>query len=289
MKTMLWLAVGLLASAPIAAVELVQKVELTEAELGGQANVNWQAGDAAVGASRAVVESPGAGPVEATLLVVEKPAITQRFYALRGRVRHERVQGRAFLEMWSHFPDGSTFFSRTLGESGPMRHLEGDGGWREFVLPFDRQGSAVPPSRLVLRVVLPEAGRVEVAPEEVVQAQRMDGLLTATGAWFGDATGGLVGGIGGALLGLLGAVVGWLGSRGRARRAVVGALIAAVALGAAAGAVGLYAVVVGQPYAVWFSLMMTGGLAVVICGCLLPVLTRRYRELELRRINALDA
>jgi hypothetical protein len=81
------------------------------------------------------------------LTVVEGPAVGGDGYAIMGDVQYSGVVGHAYLEMWSVFPDGSRYFSRTLDDEGPLAAMTGTSDWRSFELPFYLQG-AVPPDRL---------------------------------------------------------------------------------------------------------------------------------------------
>ena len=83
------------------------------------------AGGAGAGKASVQVVNPGPGPLRATLAVFRRPALSTPYWSVRGRVRTEGVAGQGFLEMWSTFPDGSSFFSRTLAAEGPMRSLAG--------------------------------------------------------------------------------------------------------------------------------------------------------------------
>ena len=61
------------------------------------------------------------------------------------------------------------------------------------------------------------------------------------------------------------------------------------AAGVLALTAGVVAVLQHQPYAVVFPLLLLGVLATSICGGLLPIVRRRYAELEMRRLEAADA
>src|SRR5688500_2139218 len=89
------------------------------------------------------------------VLDLKDPKVTHASYAIRGQVKYTEVKGKAYLEMWSHFPDGSFFFSRTLDTSGPMGQLQGTSDWREFVLPFFSQPGKFP-SKIEVNIVLPQ-------------------------------------------------------------------------------------------------------------------------------------
>ena len=56
--------------------------------------------------------------------------------------------------------------------------------------------------------------------------------------------------------------------------------------GLALTATGLYALAAGQPYSIWFFLLMPGVLALCIFGPLGFVARNGYRQAELRRMQA---
>jgi hypothetical protein len=226
-----------------------------------------------------VVSSEGA-PRTVTILTVSDPGVRRSRYAIEGQVRYEGVVGVGYLEMWNRFPQGR-FFSRT--------RLEGSSDWRPFVLPFSNQPGGPPPKELIVNVVLPGRGTVAVGPLRLVQFGDDEDPLAVKGAWWSGRTGGLVGGLTGGLIGCLGALVGVLGGLGKARSVVMGLLTAMLAFGVAALALGVVAVLRSQPYEVFYPLLIVG----FVCGTVplfsLPALRRRYEELELRRMRALDA
>lgn len=222
-----------------------------------------------------------------TVLIMEDPGVTSARYSIVGRVRHERVQGHGYLEMWSEFPDGSAYFSRTLARSGPAQSLQGASGWRQFVLAFNsREGFY--PSHLTLNVVLPGPGVVDLGPIRLEQRAAQDGPASSA-IWWSGTTAGLVGGIAGTILGCLGALIGVLASRGKARQLVLSIMIAEIVFGAVCLVLGIIAVALSQPYAVYYPLLLIGVLCVAINAPLLPKLRARYEGIELRKMNALDA
>lgn len=245
--------------------------------------------DGTTGFARLRVGNATGKPLQVTLATLPAPPITTPYWAVRGQVRSEAVVGQAFLEMWNLFPGGGRFFSRTLGAAGPMRHLEGTQGWRPFALPFQSQPGHPPPSELVVNVFLPGAGQVEVGPLDLVQYDSPAKLLSLEGQWFGGPRAGLLGGLLGGLAGLLGGAIGWCTSRGRARSFVLAAFVALIALGAVTLAAGLAALAAHQPVEVWGGLAAAGALCLAVPAGLLRSVVRRYRELELRRMRALDA
>ncbi len=120
------------------------------------------------------IENLKNAPMQAHLLTIEKPPIGATKYALRGEIRYENVQGRAYLEMWSVFPNGR-YFSRTLGDpgSGPMSQLAGTSAWREFTLPFDSTGESVP-IRIEVNLFLPGRGVVFVGPLSLMEVSSVE-------------------------------------------------------------------------------------------------------------------
>jgi len=213
--------------------------------------------------------------------VIESPGVGGTGYAVRGEVAYEDVVGTGYLEMWSHFADGGSYFSRTLDTQGPMAALQGDSAGREFELPLLLNGAA-PPQRLEINVVLPEGGTVSIGAMSLVS-------LDDTGAWWDDSTAGLIGAVAGTAIGLLGAAVGILAGTGRARRFVVATFAVMATTGLALLVWGIVALAGGQPYAVYYPLLLGGGIITLVFGLGMPGVRRRYRDQELRRIKALDA
>jgi len=226
------------------------------------------------------------GPAREPIWVVESPAVTGDSYAITGRVAYEGVVGDGYLEMWSQFPDGSRYFSRTLDVAGPLAKLSGSSPERAFTLPFFLTPEAKRPSRLEVDVVLPAGGRV------VVSALRFEPDASAAGtpgAWWSAQAGGWIGGAAGSAVGMLGALIGVLCSLGRGRRLVMDGLLAIGVSGLALLAVGGVALALGQPYQVWYPLVLMGVLDPVLAFSLLPTARRRFEALELRRMQAQDA
>ncbi|MEZ6145136.1 MAG: hypothetical protein R3B91_06825 [Planctomycetaceae bacterium] len=225
-----------------------------------------------------------------TLLEIEKPPVTSQIYVLDGRVRYEGVSEQGFLETWNYFPDGGAYFSRTLGISGPMQSLSGESGWRDFSLPFsfEASSSAEPPSRIQLNVVLPKEGTVWLSEVSLRQLPSLVSATTPDGAWWSDRTSGYVGTWMGTTLGLLGALIGVLVGLGRARRFTLSIQILGIAAGTVCLIMGVIALIAGQPYAVYYPLLLCGLIGSVVLGLLRPVVKNRYAHEELRRMQAVD-
>lgn len=84
-----------------------------------------------------------------------------------------------------------------------MMKLQGTSGWRPFALPFDATGAPLPPTRLVLNLVLGR-GTVYLGPLGLSEEDRA-GLGGPS-----EGTANRLGGVAGALVGCIGALIGLL-------------------------------------------------------------------------------
>jgi hypothetical protein len=235
------------------------------------------------------IRHDGPGPALITLAEIEEPGITGQQYAVSGQVRYENVEGSGFLEMLNHFPSGQWFFSRTLANSGPMQSLSGTATWRDFLLPFLLEGNPQKPNRLVINLHLEGPGTVYLTDLTLAHLPGDWSVAAAPDAWWGDRTGGIIGGTLGSLLGLIGAVVGLLAGLGRGRSAAQAMLWITAVLGTVSLALALAALVLSQPYAVWYPLLLIGVLGLVFGLGGMPFLRLRFQQTELRRMQALDS
>jgi hypothetical protein len=104
---------------------------------------------------------------------------------------------------------------------------------------------------------------------------------------FGALYGGIAGGGGGALIGIFGGLIGSvLAPRAIGRRWVLGGMGFVVLLGLAQLGFGLYALLAGQPYGIWFPPTLCGVIYAAVVGSLIPVIRRCYAEAEARRMDA---
>ena len=239
--------------------------------------------------ARLRIENRDGQPLAVTVLTLERPPITSARYAITGTVRYEGVQGTGHLAMWSAFTGGERYFTKTLASEGLLQGLEGSSGWRPFVLPFFNREGGPAPSTLIVDVVLPGLGTVDLGPLRLVQYGSGEDPLAAAGQWWNERTGGLVGGLFGAAAGGLGGLGGGVTPRGRARGLVLAVMRAVTAVGIAALLAGLVAVWRAQPWAVYYPLCLTGVLCAGIFGMLLRPVRQRYEALELRKMRAADA
>jgi hypothetical protein len=280
----------LLSAAVVAAAEeTVQELSWTSLQQSGRvAGGTVLPPDASRPFHRLRVEGAPGRAVRMLVLTIDRPAITRARYALTGLVRYEDVRTAGHLEMWNHFPSGGRYFTKSLAGAGPLRTLDGTSDWRPFVLPFFNDENAPPPTTLTLTVVLPAGGRVDLGPLRLVQYGPMEDPLALSDHWWGDRMGGLVGGVAGGVVGILGSLLGWLGGTGRARRFVLGSARALIAVGVVTFVAGAVAWTRGQPYAVYYPLLLVGGITALVLGTALPALRKRYEAQELRRMRALD-
>jgi hypothetical protein len=149
------------------------------------------------------IESAGVHP----LLVLDEPGVAPPRFALEGTIRHQDVEGTAYLEMWVVLPDGGRYFSRTLAEAGVLASMTGTSDARPFALPFELGEDGPTPSRLEINLVTEGAGEFWISPLTVVGGSAPSG---------GGAPLALVwvGAVGVALLGAVGT---WLVMRARRR------------------------------------------------------------------------
>ena len=229
------------------------------------------------------------------LLELPDPGVTAPVYALKGMVRYENVEGDAYLQMDSHFAGKGTFFSKTLGPSGPLGKLTGSSDWRAFTLPFYanvgdqvQAGETLTPGKLTLGLYLPAGGTVFLRDIRLYQYATGEDPMRASGQWLGSRALILLGAIGGSAIGVWGAVAGSLASRGKARGFVIGSATVLIVFGIACLGGGIAALATGQPYGVYFPLLLFGGIVVMVVGGLRRMLPRRYEALELKKMQALD-
>lgn len=233
-------------------------------------------------------ENPENQPKTVQLFVLDNPALRGIRYGIRGSVRYENVARESYLEMWSYFPDGGACFSRTLGSSGPTGSLSGSAGWRPFSLPFFSDEKTGTPNRLEFNVVFTGPGTVYLGPPQLVQYDATEDPFATPGAWWGDRAGNLLGAIAGSIFGCVGGAIGTLAGLGKARRLVFLLAGASLVLGIPSLVAGIVALALGQPYAVWYPLLLLGVIVTAVIGANLPGLRRRYEQIELRKMAAMD-
>jgi hypothetical protein len=287
-SALLTIGYSLLVSTTLSGDEVVRSISWQELATAGTLTSGTvvQSSGGVDGPSLRVVHN-GKTPTAFPLVTIDQPGISAMRYVLKGRVRYEGVATGSYLEMWNHLPEGA-FFTRSMDLTGPMGRLDGTSEWRDFVLPFNRTGAS-PPRKLVFNLVLAGSGTVEIGPVTLVQLSSDEHPADAAGAWWSARQAALIGSIAGSAMGILGAVIGWFGSTGRARGFVLGTLKAFAWLGVVALVLGVAAAAAGQPSTVYYPLILLGTIGASLGFTLPRSMSRRYEELELRRMQALDA
>lgn len=90
----------------------------------------------------------------------------------------------------------------------------------------------------------------------------------------------------GASCGVLGALAGVLAPRGKGKAIVIGGMFVMVAIGVSSLVTGAVVAFGGAPYIVYYPLLLIGFVLSVVTGPLIPVVRRRYREADVRRLEA---
>lgn len=218
----------------------------------------------------------GDTPVDVLFFHQEIQGVGEEVLWYEASIRGENVMKRAYLEMWANFSDGNSYFSRGLSQS-----LKGTKGWRACQTPFFLKKGQTPSSMdMGLRFEGP--GTVWLDNVRLVAAPR---------EWHSHPAGiilGVLGGLYGVLLGCWGALCGILSSRGKGRGLILASGIFLILLSAVFLVLGIYFFASGKPYDLWYPCVLSGGLVLVLMGVLVPVVMRRYRQMETRRMSAIE-
>lgn len=226
-------------------------------------------------------------PTRLPLAVLDALSPTTKAFAVEGQIKYRDVEGEAYLEMWVVFPDGRRFFSRTLAENGPLQKITGTSEWRAFSLPFNVSDQLPEYVKLEINVFMPGAGIIDISPLRIVNLS--PDLFRQQTYWWTGQTGGWIGGSLGMSIGLLGALLAYLVRKRIAFRVVRGVLVVELVVGAVCMVAGIIAVVYSQPFMVYYPLLLVGMLACVLVAVGEFRLRRHYREIELRKMRAMDA
>ncbi len=263
-------------------VETVREINWTRVAKSGQIAavtlVFDERRDAKPGVSILRTQNSKSTPLTATILTIANPEIHESNYALIGSIRYSDVAGKGYLELWNHFSSGEKFFARTLGTFGLMDSLEGTSDWREFALPFMNKDDAAAPEKLVLNVVLPGRGTVELSSLKLIQYAHDDDPFVESGPWWSDRSAGLLGGLFGCVCTIIGVIIGLLTAQTRARRFVFVLIDGMIVLGVIAIVAGLVAIVGSQPYEVSYPLLLVGVILTLVASFNRHTIRLRYNE-----------
>ncbi len=208
-------------------------------------------------------------------------------YSISGQYRCENVEGKAHLEAWAVYPDGA----RKQLSDGPMIYvlppeITGTSDWRDFEFPFNFV-VAIPESvSLEINVVMPGKGKIELS------GLRLSDRGVPAGQWFDGRTSGVIGGVLGAIGGIYGGVIGclcgFLAPRGKGKRWIKGLFLSGIIFAIVYLIFGICALILGQPYHVWYPFVLVGGIMCFVMSMTFPQINRVYAQAELRKMQALD-
>ncbi|MCP4642802.1 MAG: hypothetical protein GY851_20310 [bacterium] len=235
--------------------------------------------DSADGNGSLVIRYAGGAPV--TVIVAEM--LSSNDDPLQGctleytaSLKGEELAAPAYLEMLCEV-DGNAYFSRALNDP-----FTGTTDWRASSTPFFLRPQDPPVDKVLLGVRMEGAGTVKVDGICLTKQPLTGAPPYARWAWMPGTGLGIAGGLFGILSGVF-------ASRGRGRTLLlaygwgvffvcVGLLIAGL----------LMFVLGGYPLGQAFAIAFPGALGSVLFGILTPVLSRRCREAEMRRLAAMD-
>lgn len=233
------------------------------------------------------ITNTDAAPKPVRLTNIEDLSPAGNTFALEGKVRYADVQGDAYLEMWVVFPDQSRYFTRTLADFGQMQKITGSADWRPFILPFRINGPLPEKVTLEVNAYMPGKGTIDITPLKLLNPMPENALLA--GAWWSGQTAGWIGGGLGSLIGILAALVAFLIQKGASPLTLRSILAIELLLGLISTAIGLVALLASQPYHVYYPPLLIGILTCVLVAINEFKLRRHAREIELRKMHAMDA
>jgi hypothetical protein len=109
-----------------------------------------------------------------------------------------------------------------------------------------------------------------------------------TEPWFPIQYAWVPGTLYGVAAGGMGAIVGWLVPKGRARQGLLRAWFSLWAVAVILLLAGVAALLGGQPWDVWFGILLPGVIGTLVVGANSLVILKAYREIETRRLAAKD-
>ena len=231
------------------------------------------------------------------LLTITNPPISKEVFALFGRMKYENIAGDGGpwqVQLLVDFPPVPTQPQGT--QFGRNFEFSGASDWTDMILSFHRAAAwawSNPPARLEISIALPGHGTVYLQHLQLIEYDRNDSPVFAAASpshnWWSGRVAGLIGGIGGSVIGCLGALIGCLAGTGKARRFVLSLTKILIGLGILLTLTGVVAVVLRQPYEVWYPLLLAGVVLASVLGINLRSIKKRYDDLEIRRMNAIDA
>ena len=146
------LGICFLASPPAGAGEILEQLKLDDpASLGLTIEIDI------TGDGSAVIKVTTAWPTVVNLTEVLSLDVEAATLLYQTKARSQDLDGTAFLEMWCHFPDGGSYFSRGLDST-----LTGTTDWQTLRTRFLLQAGQRP-ERVTLNLVINGRGTVWIA------------------------------------------------------------------------------------------------------------------------------
>jgi hypothetical protein len=233
------------------------------------------------------IENTNDTPQDFLLLKISDPAAIKKASLSYGEMKYENVHDNAItsssseLKLLSRIPPAAPGGDEHTEEQNAF--LNGTSNWQpfRFIIVGRKAFNGVPtwPTQLEVHLLLAGNGTVYLRPIK---------LLGVVGSWWSPQQIGLIGGIGGSVIGCFGALLGILVSKGKAHNFVLVTMKISIALGILLTLAGLVAVMLKQPYAVWYALLLPGVILTLVFSLNLPSIQRRYDELEIRRMTSVD-
>ncbi|MEO6052839.1 MAG: hypothetical protein ABIP97_02400 [Chthoniobacterales bacterium] len=243
--------------------------------------------------------------------------LTQRIYAVRGKVRCQGVPKRGYLAMESIFLAGGggpvTCYTNPVGKpvSYLLNEFQGSSDWEDFLLPFDRKqvsdqlGIKTAPVKVNLNMTLTQGGEVELKEVTLVEYSdtyandleifsrdnnliQLNNILNVTTPEKVDKIKyRLLSKIAAGLLGLLAITV--IVTAKKLRRISIlfgriGCIIGSLLLLS-----GSITAIIRQPYEIYSPLLLLGLIGTAIFSAATVALIKITRQEELRKIAAMDA
>ncbi len=146
--------------------------------------------------------------------------------------------------------------------------------WYQCKFTVNRSDVYGPPTRVKLMMRFSGGGTIYLRPIKLLEAAK------TSSSWWSSQHGSIIGCFGG--------LIGWLVSKGKARRFVLAATTSSIVLGILLTIAGLVAAILKQPYSVWYALLLPGVILVLVFSLNLHSIQRRYDELEIRRMTSID-
>ena len=223
------------------------------------------------------VENTNNTPLEISLLAITNTALLKGANTFALEMKYENI-GRS--NNWAGSGWNQGFLPPTIRSDSAVGNLEwvqkyppaAIGGdivtktdWIQFVgtenwdkyergfgrAPYDNETM---PDELEFKLYLPSSGTVYLRPIKLTKW-----VSPNSNNWWSPEQSGLIGGIGGSIIGCFGGLLGWLVSKGKARKFVLTAITISIVIGILLTIAGLVAAILKQPYSVWYALLLPRG------------------------------